>query len=184
MNLWLRMIAVLLWLRGKPRVALLDTTRITLRVWPNDLDINRHVNNGRYLTLADLGRLDWFVRTGTLDYARRQQAWPIVGDAIAKFRRDLKAFQRFTLESRMLGWDEKWAFLEHRFVRGGRVLGVVAIRGLFRGPEGPIKPGEFLAVLGGPADSPPLPEWVLDWHRGCEAMSIALRAEEALQQTA
>lgn len=179
MNLWLRMIAVLLRLRGKPRLPLLATMRITVRVWPNDLDINRHVNNGRYLTLADLGRLDWFVRTGTLGYARQQKAWPIVGDAIAKFRRDLKLFQTCIIETRLLGWEGKWAFLEHRFIRKGRVLGVVAIRGLFRGPQGPLAPGDFLAALGGPAESPPLPDWVLDWHRGCENLSAQLREEEA-----
>ena len=29
-----------------------------MRVWPNDLDTNAHMNNGRYLTLMDLGRFD------------------------------------------------------------------------------------------------------------------------------
>lgn len=179
MNLWLRMLGVLLRLRGTAHVGLLETTRVTVRVWLNDLDINRHVNNGRYLTLADLGRLDWFVRSGTLAYARRERAWPIVGDAIAKFRRDLKLFQTCEIETRLLGWEGKWAFLEHRFVRGGRVIGVVAIRGLFRGPDGPLAPATFLAALGGPAESPALPDWVLEWHRGCENLSLQLRAEEA-----
>jgi len=157
----------------------MHTTRICSRVWPNDLDVNRHVNNGRYLTLADLGRLDWFLRTGALAQARQQHAWPIVGDAIAKFRRDMKLFQRFTIESRMLGWDDKWAFLEHRFIREGRVIGIVGIRGLFRGRQGPLPPGEFIRALGGPSQSPALPDWVLDWYRGCEAISGLLRAEEA-----
>src|SRR6185503_3961101 len=33
-------------------------SNLSLRVWPNDLDLNIHVNNGRYLTLMDLGRMD------------------------------------------------------------------------------------------------------------------------------
>jgi hypothetical protein len=61
---WLRLIRVGLGLIAAPRVELLSTTRICLRVWPNDLDLNLHVNNGRYLALADLGRIHWFVRTG------------------------------------------------------------------------------------------------------------------------
>ena len=32
---------------------------------PNDLDFNGHVTNGRYFTLADLGRLDFAIRTGS-----------------------------------------------------------------------------------------------------------------------
>ena len=35
--------------RGK-RLQMLDTSAVHMRVWPNDLDINFHVNNGRYLT--------------------------------------------------------------------------------------------------------------------------------------
>jgi acyl-CoA thioesterase FadM len=178
MNLWLRLLGLLLF-RDRGRVNLLATTRVRLRAWPNDLDLNRHVNNGRYLTLADLGRIDWFLRTGVLQLALSQGALPIVGDAIAKFRRDLRVFQSFEIHSRLLGWDERWGFLEHRFVRGGRVIGVVAVRGMFRGPRGALNPNEFMAALGGPSASPPLPEWLLAWHRGSDALSAALRVEEA-----
>jgi acyl-CoA thioesterase FadM len=175
---WFRLIRVGVRALGAPRVDLLATTRISLRVWPNDLDINLHVNNGRYLALADLGRIDWFMRTGALGVARRQQAFPVVGDAIAKFRRDLKAFQSFEIHTRLLGWDAKWGFLEHRFVRGGRVLGVVAIRGVFKGPGGPVDPGTLLQSLAHSAPSPPLPEWAELFHRSSEEMSESLRRDE------
>ena len=89
---WLRLIRVGLGLIGESKVDLLATTRVCLRVWPNDLDLNVHVNNGRYLALADIGRMHWFVRTGVLGVARQQKAFPVVGDAIAKFRHDLKVF--------------------------------------------------------------------------------------------
>ena len=35
-----------------------DASTVHFLVWPNDLDMNRHMNNGRYLTLMDLGRFD------------------------------------------------------------------------------------------------------------------------------
>jgi acyl-CoA thioesterase FadM len=178
MNLWLR----LLWLalfRNRRRVDLLAATRVHLRVWPNDLDLYRHVNNGRYLTLADLGRIDWFLRTGVMHLALQRNARPIIGDAMAKFRRDLRLFQSFDIHSRLLGWDPRWMFLEHRFVRDGRVVGVVAIRGLFQGPRGALSPGEFLGAPGAPALSPALPEWLLTWHRANELLSATLRSEEA-----
>jgi acyl-CoA thioesterase FadM len=37
---------------------------LRLRVLPNDIDINLHMNNGRYLTICDLTRVDMFIRTG------------------------------------------------------------------------------------------------------------------------
>jgi hypothetical protein len=82
---WLRLIGAGFSLIGAPKVGLLSTTRIMLRAWPNDLDINLHVNNGRYLSLADIGRIHWFSLTGLLRVARRARALPVVGGGIAHF---------------------------------------------------------------------------------------------------
>jgi acyl-CoA thioesterase FadM len=90
---WLRLFGVGLSLIGKSKVDLLATTRVRLRVWPNDLDYNLHVNNGRYLALAQISGAHWFVRTGSLGIARQHKAFPVIGDALAKFRHDLKVFQ-------------------------------------------------------------------------------------------
>ena len=178
---WLRLARVGFGLIAESKVDLLATTRVHLRVWPNDLDFNGHVNNGRYLALADIGRVHWFVRTGVLRVARRNKALPIIGDAIAKFRQDLKLFQRFEIHTRLIGWDRKWGFLEHRFVRTDRVIGVVAIRGVFKGPGGPLDPGVLLAGVAHAAPSPELPEWANRFHQGGELLSELLREEERLQ---
>lgn len=175
---WLRLIRVGASLIGKSKVDLLATTRVYLRVWPNDLDFNIHVNNGRYLALADIGRMHWFVRTGILGVARRQKAFPVIGDAIAKFRHDLKVFQTFEIHTRLIGWDRKWGFIEHRFVRRNRVIGVVAIRGVFKGPGGPVDPQVLLAGLAHAAPSPELPEWANRFHQGGELLTELLRDEE------
>jgi len=150
-------------------------------VWPNDLDFNVHVNNGRYLALADIGRVHWFVCTGVLWVARQHKAWPMIGDAIAKFRHDLRLFERFAIHTRLIGWDDKWGFLEHRFVRKDRVIGVVAIRGVFKGPGGPLDPGVLLAGVAHAAPSPELPEWANRFHQAGDLLSELLREEERLQ---
>lgn len=178
---WLRLIRVGFGLFAASRVDLLATTRVSLRVWPNDLDVNLHVNNGRYLVLADIGRIHWFAVTGTLNVARRHKAFPVVGDAIAKFRRDLKAFQTFEIQTRLIGWDRRWGFIEHRFVRKGRVIGVVMIRGVFKGPDGPVDPGVLLAELSHAAASPELPEWANRFQQSSELLSERLREEERAQ---
>jgi acyl-CoA thioesterase FadM len=175
---WLRLIRVAFSLIGASKVDLLATTRVRLRVWPNDLDVNLHVNNGRYLALADIGRLHWFVLTGTLGVARRRRAYPVVGDAIAKFRRDLQAFQTFEIQTRLISWDEKWGYIEHRFVRKHRVIGVVAIRGIFTGPGGRVDPAALLGGLAHAAPSPELPEWVNRFQQSSELLSEVLREEE------
>lgn len=180
MNLWLRLFATMLRAFCMRRVDPLSTTSMHARVMLNDLDFNGHVNNSRYLALADLARMDYFIRSGALRAALRLRAAPIVGDAYAKFRRELKPFERFEMQTRILGWDEKWAFIEHRFIRHGRTLGVVIIRGVFRSAQGVITPVRMLEAMGFDASqpSPELPAWLNTWHGSCEGLSESLRIEE------
>jgi acyl-CoA thioesterase FadM len=180
MNLWFRLIWMLLTSRLRTRASIFDTTVLHMRVLPNDLDFNGHVNNGRYYTLADIGRMDFVLRTGAAKVALRRKAAPIVGDNMAKFRKDLKVFERYEMHTRVLGWDEKWVFMEHRFVRGGRVAGLVIMRGLFRTRAGVMPPAELLSEMRVESVSPALPEWVATWSAGCDQLAADLRAEEAL----
>ena len=179
MNLWFRLFLMLFRRPWRKPVDALATTVIRLRVWPTDLDLNRHVTNGRYFTLADVGRMDYVLRSGAFRVALRHKAVPIVGDVWGKFRRELRLFERFEIHTRMLGWDEKWSFMEHRFVKDGRVLGVVLMRGLFRAPKGTVAPSEFVRELGLDEQSPALAPWLQDWAASCDRLSQCLRDEEA-----
>ena len=55
-----------------------------MRVWPNDLDTNAHMNNGRYLTLMDLGRFDLMTQCGLVGVVLRQRWFPIAGFAVRR----------------------------------------------------------------------------------------------------
>ena len=67
MNLYLRLIWILLSSLWKPRMSMdALTNQLATRVWLNDIDINLHMNNGRYMTVCDLNRVDLFIRTGLL----------------------------------------------------------------------------------------------------------------------
>ena len=54
MNLYFRLLLAVLKALRAPRARLGETVELTLRVWPTDLDLNGHMNNGRYLTMVDL----------------------------------------------------------------------------------------------------------------------------------
>jgi acyl-CoA thioesterase FadM len=178
MNLWFRLLLMLLRRPWRKPVGGLDTTVVKMRVWPLDLDFNRHVTNGRYFTMADVGRMDYVLRSGAYKVALRHKAFPIVGDVWGKFRRELRLFEAFEIHSRMLGWDDKWVFVEHRFMRKERVIGVVMMRGLFRSAKGLVDPQEFIAEMNLAPQSPPLPDWLSAWSESCDGMSSQLRDEE------
>lgn len=179
MSLFLRLFLMfILQSRGK-RAQALDTTRVHSRVMPNDLDLNRHVNNGRVFTFADLGRMDWFYRTGCLRAALKHGWMPVIGDATGRFIRQMKVFERFSIDTRLLGWTDKWAFLEHRiYAHDGRLAGIVVIRGMFWSARGGAVPPAQLMAASGQGDSlqsPELPLWVRTWAQGMDQLSAEAR---------
>lgn len=135
MNLWLRLLWLLLTSRRRPRIALPDDTSVlAFRVLPHDLDLSLHMNNGRYLAIMDLGRLDLLLRSG-LGRAVWQNRWtPVANAAFVRFRRELRAFDRYRLETRVVGWLEQAVLIEQTFVfAGGEREGQVAACALFKG---------------------------------------------------
>jgi acyl-CoA thioesterase FadM len=175
---WLRLISVGARALKQSRIDLFEPTRVNLRVWPDDIDGNLHVNNGRYLTLADLGGVTWFLRSGVLSQARRFHAIPLIADSIAKFRRDLKLMQTFTIETRLAGWERRCIFLEHRFLVDEHVSGLVAVRCVFKSGRRTIYPSELLGGLSARTQSPVLPAWLSQFSESCEALTRQLHEEE------
>lgn len=164
MNLWLRLIWHLL--IGRSRLPLrlpADASRLGFRVLPNDLDTSGHMNNGRYLTFMDFGRLDIMVRSGLWRSVLRHRWTPIANAVMIRFRRELTLFQRFRLESRIIAWETTTVVMEQIFVHeGGKHDGEVAARALFKGglydrsARRFVPISRLMAEIGVDASSPPL----------------------------
>ncbi len=155
---------------ARPRQNLLDECRVSLRVWPNDLDANLHMTNSRYLLAMDLGRGDYGLRTGMLQPAFRRRWFPVVGSATLRFRRSLDPFQRFELATRLVAWDEKWWWFEQRFEVGGEGHAVGRVKALFRGPKGNVSTAALLEAAGCvDLPTPLLPETIRLWQQADEA---------------
>lgn len=168
---WARLGYTLATTSRRGAIGIHETGQLAGRVLPSDLDFNRHVNNGRYLSLADLGRIDWFVRTGMLRTALKNQWRPIIASGTVRYHRPLKLWQPYRLDSSLVAWGARWAFMEHRFFANNRdgaekLFATVAIKGAFQGREGVIEPARLMAAMGEQHDSPPIPAWIDDWQQG------------------
>lgn len=105
-------------------------TTLSMRAWPWYCDNNRHINNGVYMTLMDFGRTAWIARQGLIPHLYREKIYFVVGAAAMTYRRPVDLMERFTLETRLHGHDERWFYIEQIFrLADGRV----AVRGLVRG---------------------------------------------------
>lgn len=160
-------------LKGPRRARVTEEFRLRFLVWPNDLDLNGHMNNGRYLTLLDLGRLDLLMRVGALRVALRNKWFPVLGACQVRFRRPLNLFQGFEIRTRLAGWDEKWVYIEQSMRRKGRVVMHAYLKGVFVGPGGSVPVTEVLARMGVSEASPPLPAAMMDWFAAERKMAEA-----------
>ena len=165
MVLLFRLIWTLFTSRFRPRIDPLGEAVIRMRVWPNDLDLNIHVSSGRYLSFMDVGRVDLLIRFRVFRKAFRRGWRPINAGTIISFRKSLLPFERFSVRSRVICWDEKWIFFEHIVDKAnGDRAAIANSRGLLRGSSGNVRPQEFLEAAGhGDLQSPPMPPHVARW---------------------
>ncbi len=148
MNLYLRLIWLLLSYRFQSRLAFTDALARPMRVMPGDLDINGHVNNGRYLTLVDLAIVELFLRSGVLIKAWRQGWRPMIGASMITYRRGLKPFAHYTLRFHLQSWDERWNYFRFEFMHAGKIAAAGFAKGAMVGRKGWIENAEGDRVLG------------------------------------
>lgn len=164
MSLLLRLFATLRFGLRRGRLHVLDRCSTPFRVWPNDLDVLRHMTNGRYFTILDLARVDLMVRCGLWPQFKALGWYPVVTLETMRFHRSLELWDRYQVQTRVIGWDDKHILLEQVFVRDGVqvALAIVKARFLKRG-GGTVSSAQLLALAGVDQASPPLPQWIAQW---------------------
>ena len=170
MNLLLRLLFTLIAGRFRPACSAAGPCVTPFRVWPTDLDVLGHMNNGVYLSILDVARVDLLVRAGLLTKLRGAGIYPVVAAETIRFRRSLQAFQRFDVRTRIIGRDDKAILIEQVFLRspvaGGEeeIMAEAVIRGRFlRKGGGTVAPEEIMQ-LAGHVDLPELEPWIAAWN--------------------
>ena len=153
--------------RRASRIGALDPHVSTHRCMPWDIDPWMELNNGRTLTLYDLGRIPMAVRMGLTDVLKREGWGFTVAGSSVRYRRRIKVMQKFTEVSRMVGWDDRFVYMEQSMWSRGdcfnQILLRVAVVGGGSGRKGIVPPAEVIRAMGQDIVSPPLPEWVQAW---------------------
>jgi acyl-CoA thioesterase FadM len=171
MNLIFRLLKTLLLYLVRPtRRGILAESVIRFRVWPNDLDTNLHMNNGRYMTLMDLGRLDLLLHNGAVPIVLKNKWYPVLAGTLIRFRRPLNLFQKFEIRTRIVTWDSKWVYLEQKILRKGDVALQAYLKGVFVGPEGSVPITRLFALMGIDEAPPSMPAGLAAWMESEEKM--------------
>ncbi len=135
MNLWFRLLWYVLTVRLRPALDMPHgVSRLVFRVWPRDLDTSLHLNNGRYLTLMDIGRLDVMVASGLWRAVLRHKWTPVASAIKIRYRREIRLWERFRIETRIVAWDQLNVVMEQVFLfEGGSRDGQIAAQAQFKG---------------------------------------------------
>lgn len=174
MNLYFRLLLNLLISRWQTRINTSETTNSRFRVWPQDIDVFGHMNNGRYLQIMDVARTAWMSRCGALGAMIDNHWGAALGGGSIRFRKSLKAFERYEVTTRLLCWDSRWFYLEHGFVDSqGRCVAVGVSRAAIRSRKGWVRTGDIMALIDPEAVSAPVPDYLRQMGSAEEAMQRA-----------
>ncbi|KAJ1552210.1 hypothetical protein HK096_000997, partial [Nowakowskiella sp. JEL0078] len=107
--------------KSKPRSIVLrdgffsDTN--SYRVWFDDIDFNLHMNNGRYASRIDLSRFQYGAKWSNYERdTRKLTSYTATAGTTYFFKKELRPFEKFLVQTRLLTWNSKWGFVEHRFL--------------------------------------------------------------------
>lgn len=126
MYVWFRLARMVATAKSRGRYRLGDESRLSFRCLPSDIDSNLHLNNARYMMLADIGRIDIFARAGLIGLARKNGWGPMMGGLQAVYVREIKLWKRFEVVSTLETWEDTQVIGRHRFVlEDGRTAALV-----------------------------------------------------------
>ncbi len=165
MNLFLRLLWQVIFACFRSSVSVFGPCRTPFTVLPTDLDVLMHVNNGVYLSMMDLARIDLMQRSGLFAPIKKKGWYPVVVAQSIRYKRSLLAFQRFVIETRVLGWDDKAFVVEQRFERKGEVVAQALVRARFLSRNGGNPtPADIVALVPSPQATPILPQYAAQWN--------------------
>jgi acyl-CoA thioesterase FadM len=157
-------LAIRQYIRPLPPLGVLEEDTVRMRVWPNDIDLNLHMNNARFLSVMDYGRTHLLARTGLLEHILRSRWQPLLGAVWITYRRSLPLFSVFQLSSRMVCWDERWFYIEQTFTGRQGLAAVGWVKGILRDAKGSVVPQAVIEGVAPGVTSPPIPEAVTAWN--------------------
>jgi len=92
------------------------------RCWPNDLDLNWHMNNSRYLRECDFGRISLLLETGLWNVLLKRKksgmkdANIVVSALQVQYRQSIELGDQFQIRTRINGWDDKAFYFEQAMI--------------------------------------------------------------------
>jgi acyl-CoA thioesterase FadM len=113
------------------RITANDESLLDMRVLPTDLDLNMHMNNGRYLTILDIARTEFLIRSGMDKVFYKNKLGGVTGGVHITFFKELNLFEKYQVRTKALHWDDMWFYIEHEFLKNNIVTAHAIVKVTF-----------------------------------------------------
>lgn len=160
---FVRLIKELVVHRKAPALDILGTHVSHHRCWPHDIDNFLEMNNGRILTILDLGRTGLAQRTGLLRVLRAQKWGLTMAGVSVRYRKRITPFVKFKIVSRAIGWDDRFFYVDQSIWIGDECATQALYRSAVVQKGRIVAPARVFEQIGHHGTSPELPLWVKNW---------------------
>lgn len=101
-------------------------SKITCMPW--DIDMFLEMNNGRVLTLYDLGRFDLAIRTGLAKVLKANRWGLVVAGCSVRYRRRIRMFDKVTMRTQLVACEGRWFYIEQSMWVDGQPASSILLR--------------------------------------------------------
>ena len=136
------------------------TDSINLIVLPQDIDPFMELNNGRYVTLLDLGRFSLGAKVNMVSFLKRNNWSLTIIGTYNEYRYRLRLFQRFILKTKIIGYDEKWFYFFQKVERNGKTHMASIVKFAYTSKKGLVSTKEVITAMDIEYDPNSLPSWI------------------------
>ena len=140
-----------------------EVCETTFRCRPWDLDMFLEMNNGRVLTLYDIGRFDLSIRSGLAKVLHRNKWGLVVAGSSVRYRKRIRVFDKVTMRTRVAAIDERWIYVVQSMWVKGEAASSVLLRTGITGKGKTIPTQQVLAAMDAADWQVQTSEWVQSW---------------------
>lgn len=134
-----------------------DECRYDSRCNLMELDINIHKSNATYFEDLDTARtklIVWILNRFLKDSKKNHGAWAFIpiGSVYCNFKNEIPPLAKYTMVSKVIGWDQKWFFVESQFELGDpanpTIAATAVTKYVIKEGRRTVPPGEAFRISG------------------------------------
>ena len=140
-----------------------DVCESSTMCMPWDIDMFLEMNNGRVLTIYDLGRFDIAIRTGLAKVLKANRWGLVVAGCSVRYRKRIKMFDKITIRTQVVAHEGRWFYIEQSMWVKGQPASSILLRTGVTAKGTTVPTEDVMAAMNEQDWQPEISGWVRSW---------------------